>query len=172
MKSYKEKLAAITTFIFDIDGVFTDGKVYLFPEHWIRSFSSKDVYAVHYASKLNFQQFAITGGESEVVKHHLLEMGLNEVLLRSSDKLKVYEELKQRMRFNDEQVLYVGNDIPDIPVLKRVGVSACPQDASSDVKTIVDYHSPYKGGEGCIRDIIEQTLRVQNKWMLPSAYHW
>ena len=84
----------------------------------------------------------------------------------------VYNKLKEDYGFQDAEVLYMGDDIPDIPVLRMAGVSCCPQDAAIDVKEIVDYHSPIEGGKGCVRDVIEQTLRVQGNWLKESAFHW
>ena len=101
-----------------------------------------------------------------------MELGIKEVHLRSSNKLKVYQELKEKYNLKDEQVLYMGDDIPDIPVLKQVGVSTCPQDAAIDVRSVVDYHSPFNGGKACVRDVIEQTLRVQDNWLKDAAYQW
>lgn len=172
MKSYKEKLAEITTFVFDVDGVFTDGKVLMFENQMVRIFNSRDAYAVQYAAKMKFTILVITGGSSIEVKTRLLEIGATEVCLNSANKEAVYESLKLKYKFTDHQVLYMGDDIPDLPVLRKVGLSTCPQDATHEVKAMVDYQSPYKGGEFCVRDIIEQTLRVQQKWMLDMAFHW
>jgi 3-deoxy-D-manno-octulosonate 8-phosphate phosphatase (KDO 8-P phosphatase) len=92
--------------------------------------------------------------------------------LRTHNKLNCYDDILIRHSIKDEQVLYMGDDIPDIPVLKRVGVSSCPQDAAIDIKSIVDYQSPFNGGQTCVRDVIEQTLRVQGKWMSDLAFEW
>lgn len=170
--SYKQKLRAITTFIFDVDGVLTDGKVYLMRDEVVRALNSKDGYSLQYASKMNYKLFIITGGYSEDLKKRLLDLGINDVFLRSSNKLVVYNKLKEDYGFQDAEVLYMGDDIPDIPVLRMAGVSCCPQDAAIDVKEIVDYHSPIEGGKGCVRDVIEQTLRVQGNWLKESAFHW
>jgi len=170
--NYKTKLNHIDTFIFDVDGVLTDGKVYFLENEIMRALNSKDGYALQYACKMGYQIFIITGGYSEDLKRRMLELGIKEVHLRSSNKLKVYQELKSKYNISDQQVLYMGDDIPDIPVLKEAGVSSCPQDAAIDVKTNVDYQSPYDGGKACVRDVIEQTLRVQNKWLTDEAYHW
>ena len=113
----------------------------------------------------------ITGGSSEEVKKRLLGLGATEVCLKSSNKLEVYESLKLKYNFTDEEALYMGDDIPDYPVLKKVGVSTCPQDAAVEIKEIVDYHSPYNGGQQCVRDVIEQTLRLQGKWFTEGSYH-
>ena len=170
--NYKAKLKDITTFIFDVDGVLTDGKVYLLKEEVVRALNSKDGYALQYASKNNYDIFIITGGYSEDLKKRLIDLGIKDVFLRSSKKIDVYNGIKEEYSIEDKQVLYMGDDIPDIPVLKIAGVSCCPQDAAIDVKEIVDYHSPLDGGKGCVREIIEQTLRVQGTWLNDKAYHW
>jgi 3-deoxy-D-manno-octulosonate 8-phosphate phosphatase (KDO 8-P phosphatase) len=170
--NYKAKLKDITTFIFDVDGVLTDGKVYLLKEEIVRALNSKDGYALQYASKNNYDIFIITGGYSEDLKKRLIDLGIKDVFLRSSKKIDVYNGIKEKYSIEDKQVLYMGDDIPDIPVLKIAGVSCCPQDAAIDVKEIVDYHSPLDGGKGCVREIIEQTLRVQGTWLNDKAYHW
>ena len=132
--NYKEKLKNITTFIFDVDGVLTDGKVYLLKDEVVRALNSKDGYALQYASKNNYKLFIITGGFSEDLKKRLIDLGINDVFLRSSDKIQVYNGIKEKYDIEDQQVLYMGDDIPDIPVLKVAGVSCCPQDAAIDVK--------------------------------------
>ena len=170
--NYKAKLKDITTFIFDVEGVLTDGKVYLLKEEVVRALNSKDGYALQYASKNNYDIFIITGGYSEDLKKRLIDLGIKDVFLRSSKKIDVYNGIKEKYSIEDKQVLYMGDDIPDIPVLKIAGVSCCPQDAAIDVKEIVDYHSPLDGGKGCVREIIEQTLRVQGTWLNDKAYHW
>ena len=170
--NYKEKLKDITTFILDVDGVLTDGKVYLLKEEVVRALNSKDGYALQYASKNNYDIFIITGGYSEDLKKRLIDLGIKDVFLRSSKKIDVYNDIKEKYGIEDKQVLYMGDDIPDIPVLKIAGVSCCPRDAAIDVKEIVDYHSPIDGGKGCVREIIEQTLRVQGTWLNDKAYHW
>jgi 3-deoxy-D-manno-octulosonate 8-phosphate phosphatase (KDO 8-P phosphatase) len=172
MKSYKEKLSAINTFVFDIDGVFTNGKVMLFQGEMLRFIDSKDAYAVQYAAKMGFKIFIISGGHSIDYKNSLLSLGATEVCLQSANKLEVYTALKNKHTLENAKTLYMGDDIPDIQLLQIAGVSACPQDAVHEVKSIVDYQSPYKGGELCVRDIIEQTLRVQNLWLSEMAFHW
>jgi 3-deoxy-D-manno-octulosonate 8-phosphate phosphatase (KDO 8-P phosphatase) len=172
MKSYKEKLNSITTFIFDVDGVFTDGGVFFYNYYLIRTFNSKDGYVIQYAAKLGYNLFAITGGHSKDVEQRLLGLGMKEVHLRSTRKIDVYEDIKRRHQLKDDEILYMGDDIPDYKVLEQAGVSTCPQDAVADIKQLVDYQSPLDGGKGCVRDVVEQTLRVQNKWMLPEAFEW
>lgn len=172
MKSYKEKLRGITTFIFDVDGVLTNGDVILMKDDIVRVLNSRDSYAIQYACKLNYKVFIITGGHSETVKARLENLGVERVCLGSSNKLHVYDTLKAEYGFSDEQVIYVGDDIPDYHVMRQAGVAACPQDAAPEIKAIADYQSPYNGGKFCARDVIEQTLRVQNKWFKEEAFEW
>ena len=168
MKSYKEKLAAITTFIFDVDGVLTDGKVHLYKDEQVRTLNMRDCFAISYASKMEYQIFIITKGSSTTVEKQLLDFGVTEVCLSVVNKLHVYDTLKSKYEFTNAEAVYMGDDIPDYNVLKVVGVSACPQDAAVEVKQICDYQSPYSGGNHCVRDVIEQTLRVQGKWFSVS----
>lgn len=172
MNSYKEKLSAITTFIFDVDGVLTNGDVIITNDDVVRVLNSRDGYALQYAAKLGYSIYIITGGNSSAVKFRLEELGATEVCLGSSNKLHVYDTLKSTYGFKDEEVLYMGDDIPDYHVMKLAGVSACPQDASVEIKAIADYQSPFNGGRHCVRDVIEQTLRVQKKWFKEEAFHW
>lgn len=172
MISYKERLPAITTFIFDVDGVLTNGEIILFNNEVIRTLHSRDGYALQYAMKKGYRIFVITGGNSQDVKLRLEGLGVTHVYLRSSNKASVYEELKASYRITDQEVLYMGDDIPDIPVLGKVAMSACPQDAAVEVKQICHYQSPIDGGKGCVRDVIEQVMRVQGTWMNEDAFFW
>ncbi|MDP4797565.1 MAG: HAD hydrolase family protein [Crocinitomicaceae bacterium] len=172
MTSYKEKLNKITTFIFDVDGVLTNGNVILFNNEMVRTFNSRDAYAIQYASKMGYEIFIITGGNSTQVKERLTELGCREVVLSSSTKLDSYTRLKSMYEFSDEEVLYMGDDIPDYEVMSQVGLATCPQDAVIEIKSICHYQSPYNGGDKCVRDVIEQTLRVQGKWFTQEAFTW
>ena len=172
MISYKEKLPNITTFIFDVDGVLTTGEVILMDGKVIRTMNSKDGYAIQYAIKMGYRILIITGGNSVDVKERLLGLGVHEVYLSSHEKTSVYNQSKLKYGFEDEQVLYMGDDIPDYHVMKMVGVSACPQDSAVEIKKISSYQSPVFGGKGCVRDVIEQTLRVQGKWFTEEAFVW
>lgn len=172
MESYKEKLSKITTILLDIDGVLTNGEVFVFKNEFVRALNTKDAYAIQYAKRMGFTLLIITGGESHDLKKALEDIGISEVYLRSSNKLTIYESAKKKYNFTDEQALYMGDDIPDYPVLKVVGVATCPQDAAIEIKQISHYQSPIKGGLGCVRDVIEQTLRVQGKWFQEEAFHW
>lgn len=172
MKSYKELLNKITAFIFDVDGVLTNGDIHLYNGDYIRSMNTRDSYAIQYAIKKGYKIYIITGGSSQEVRNTLIGLGVQEVHLRASNKLEVYTELINRNNITDEEVLYMGDDIPDYEVMAKVGVAACPQDAAIEIKRISDYQSPFNGGRHCVRDVIEQTLRVQNNWFTEDAFHW
>lgn len=172
MTSYKEGLNNITTFIFDVDGVLTDGSVTLYKDEIVRTLNSRDGYAIQYAVKKGYDVFILTGGSSLSVKKRLITLGVKAVVLSAKNKLNEYTVLRKKYSFRNEEVLYMGDDIPDFPVLKEVGVATCPQDAVQEIKSICDYQSPYKGGRYCVRDVIEQTLRVQGKWFQEDAVEW
>ena len=172
MISYKERLPGITTFIFDVDGVLTNGKISFAHGSVSRKLHSKDGYALQYAVKKGYKIFIITGAGATDIKERMETLGVLRVMLLSRDKLTVYRTLQEEFGFSDEQVLYMGDDIPDIPLLKVVGVSACPQDSAVEVKTLCHYQSPLKGGKACVRDVIEQVMRVQGTWMNEDAYFW
>lgn len=170
--NYKVLLNQVNYFIFDVDGVFTDGSVSIFRDELVRTFNARDCYAIQYAAKLGFGISIITGGDSESVKATFLSLGVQEVYLKSHDKLRVFNEHLAPKGMLADQALYMGDDIPDIPLLKQVLVPCCPQDALVDVKSVCLYVSPFHGGKGCVRDVIEQTLRCQGKWLLPEAFQW
>lgn len=164
MENYKIGLNKVKCLIFDVDGVFTDGSVYLFKDETVRILNSRDRLAVQFAVEAGLKVFVITGGYSEAVRADLQKFGVTEVFIKVKDKLQVYESILQNHSLKDEECLYMGDDLPDYPVLKRVGVSTCPANAATDIKEIVDYVSKYDGGKFAVRDVIEQTLRVQGKW--------
>ena len=172
MTSYKERLNHITTFLFDVDGVLTNGDVLLFQNELLRTFNSRDAYALQYAVKMGYKIMIVTGGNSEDVKNSLLRLGIQEVHLSSYNKLNVYADIKERHNLIDAEILYMGDDIPDYQVMKHAGVAACPQDAAVEIKAISHYQSPFNGGRFCVRDVIEQTLRVQKKWFTAEAFEW
>ena len=172
MESFKSILNQIDTFIFDVDGVLTDGTVLLYKGEVIRSMNSKDSYALQYAAKLGYSIFVITGGDSKEVKVGLEGTGVKEVVLTSVNKVKVFKDLSEKYNIDAGKVLYMGDDIPDCELMKMVALPCCPKDSAVEIRQIAKYVSPIDGGKGCVRDIIEQTLRVQGKWMLPEAHEW
>lgn len=165
MKNYKERLAHITTFVFDVDGVLTDGTITLLPDgSMARTMNTRDGFAMQLAVKLGYTIAIITGGKDEMVKKRLQGLGITDIFLGIHDKIDCYTELQFRYSLQAENVLYMGDDIPDFEVMHNVGVACCPYDAVPEIRSISHYISPKKGGEGCVRDVIEQTLRLQNKW--------
>ena len=167
MKNYKHLLPKIKTFIFDVDGVLTDGKILInSDDELLRSFDTKDGYAMKCALVKGFKIAIITGGRNEAVRERFKELGVIDIYLGAHHKLDAYQDLMDNYDLNQEEILYIGDDIPDIPVMEKVGLGCCPADAASDVKAMADYVSHKKGGEGCVRELIEQVLRVQGKWSL------
>jgi 3-deoxy-D-manno-octulosonate 8-phosphate phosphatase (KDO 8-P phosphatase) len=171
--SYKQNLRNIKTFIFDVDGVFTDGIVWLMANgEQVRTANVKDGYAVQLAVKKGFRIAIISGGNSEAVRLRFQGLGVKDIFLSSHDKWTVFEKYTKDNNLKPEEILYMGDDIVDYRVLKAVGVSTCPHDAAEEIRDICDYTSPHAGGKGCVRDVIEQTLKVQGLWMDAEAHQW
>ena len=162
---YKSRLKQIKAFVFDVDGVFTDGSVYLLPGGNIcRVMNVLDGYSVVKALKNNFLIGVITGGIDEMVKHRISYLGITDYYAKSSDKIVDYEDFKSKYNLKDEEILTMGDDIPDICILKPSSISCCPENAVPEVKAICDYISPIQGGKGAVRDVIEQVMKAQGKW--------
>jgi 3-deoxy-D-manno-octulosonate 8-phosphate phosphatase (KDO 8-P phosphatase) len=167
--SYKEQLHKIDTFIFDVDGVFTDGTVQISEQgQLLRSVSVKDGYAVKQALNLGYKICLISGGTDPGVKSRFSALGVEHIYLGVSYKMDALEDFLSKTGVASENILYMGDDLPDIPALKAAGLSSCPQDAVAEVKAIVDYVSHRVGGDECVRDVIEQVLKVKGDW--PPAY--
>ena len=165
-KNYKELLKEITTFILDVDGVLTNGKILVTSKgKMLREMNTKDGFIIKYALDKGFKIFIISGGTNKGVKERLKELGIEEIFLGEHTKKDTYDKLIKKYNLKKNEIVYMGDDIPDIPVMKKIGVPCCPNDAVPDVKQISIYISKKNGGQGCVRDIIEQTLRVQNKWL-------
>lgn len=163
--SYKEKLNEIKNFVFDVDGVFTDGSIVVDSDgNELRIFSTRDGIAVKLASDKGYNICIISGGKNEGVRKRLNRLGVKNVFLGVDDKIQVFESFINDNNLNLTETLFMGDDLPDINILKKVGLSCSPNDAAHEVREIVDYVSIKKGGEGCVRDIIEQVLTTQNNW--------
>jgi 3-deoxy-D-manno-octulosonate 8-phosphate phosphatase (KDO 8-P phosphatase) len=164
-KSYKQLLPNITTLIFDVDGVLTNGMITIMPDgQLIRQMNIKDGYALKTAVDEGYNVCIISGGRNEGVRIRLQNLGIKDVYLGAHNKIDQYHELVKKYDLQPENVLYMGDDVPDIPVMKLVGIACCPNDAAPEVQRISKYISNSNGGEGCVRDVIEQTMRVQGKW--------
>ncbi len=166
-KSYKEIMNDITTFVFDIDGVLTDGSVHITPTgEMLREMNIKDGFAMKAALESGYNVCIISGGTNEGVRVRLRNLGITDIHLGSPDKVATFKEYAELYNIKPEQVLYMGDDIPDYHVMKLVGLPTCPQDASQEIKAISQYISHINGGKGAVRDVIEQVMKVQDKWHL------
>ncbi|MBL7894752.1 MAG: HAD hydrolase family protein [Bacteroidia bacterium] len=169
MQNFKEKLNKITTLMFDVDGVFTDGKVLVMENgEVVRNVFSKDGYAIHLAVQKKYKLVIISGGNNVAIKNLLTRSGIEHIFINQHDKLQCYKDFIYEHNINDEQVMYMGDDLPDYEIMSRVGVAACPNDSAPEIKSICSYISPKNGGEGCVRDIIEQVMRVQGQWEIAN----
>lgn len=164
-KSYKEYLASITTFIFDVDGVLTDGTIAVTTDgEMLRTMNIKDGFALKTAVDRDFNVCIISGGSNEGVRKRLAGLGIKDIYLGAHNKIEQLNAYMNRRNITTDQVLYMGDDIPDYPVMKLVGLPCCPQDAVQEIKSISKYISHKNGGKGAVRDVIEQVLKVQDKW--------
>ncbi|MEC5394152.1 KdsC family phosphatase [Bergeyella sp. RCAD1439] len=163
--SYKTRLKDIKAFVFDVDGVFTDGSVYLMPDGAMcRVMNVLDGYAVVKALKQGYKIGVITGGDDPMVRHRLAYLGVKDYYPKSKDKRSDYEHFKSAYGLGDESVLMMGDDLPDLPVLRCAAIASCPPNAVAEVKAVSDYVSPVPGGRGAVRDVIEQVMKVQGTW--------
>lgn len=163
--SYKQLLPKISTFIFDVDGVLTNGMLTIMPSgELVRHMNVKDGYAMKIALNKGFRVCIISGGTNEAVKSRLAALGIEDIYLGAHDKIHQYNEIVDKYNLSAENVLYMGDDIPDLPVMQKVGLASCPNDAVPEIQNASKYISNLKGGEGCVRDVIEQVLKVQGKW--------
>lgn len=160
-----ELFKEITTFVFDIDGVLTDGTVLLLENGLqARQMNVKDGLALQMALQNGYRVVIISGGSSEPVIRRLQYLGIEEVHLGLKDKEKFFDGIREKYSLNWKEILYMGDDLPDIPVLKRVGLPCCPKDAVAEVKEVSQYISAVEGGKGCVREVIEKVLKLNGHW--------
>jgi len=173
INNFKEGLKAVRAFAFDVDGVLSSPEVYLHPTgELMRSMNTKDGYAIQYAVKRGYPIAIITGGTSENVGQRFRGLGLTDIYLGSSYKPDDFTDFLFKYDLKPEEVLYMGDDLPDYEVMKRAGVPCCPADAVDEIKSTAHYISPFGGGKGCARDVIEQVLRLQGRWMDGESFVW
>ena len=173
MSNYKEALGKIKAFAFDVDGVFSDCKINLNPTgEMVRTMNIKDGYAVQLAVKKGYLIGIISGSKSKEYQKRLKLLGINDIYLNSRNKLENFRSFIKKHNLNKSDVLFMGDDIPDFEVMKEVGIPVCPSDADSEIRQVTSYISDKKGGEGCVRDVIEQVLRLHNNWMDSDAFTW
>lgn len=173
MESFLTKLKDITTFIFDVDGVLTDGSVYVTENgEQSRAFNIKDGYAIQLAVKCGYTVCVISGSRSKSAVYRLNSLGVTDVYMGTRVKAERFKILLEEKTTSAGNVVYMGDDIPDLGAMKLAGLPVCPADAVEEIKAVSLYVSPYPGGKGCARDIIEKVLKVQGKWMSEEAYSW
>ena len=159
----------IKAFAFDVDGVLTDGGIQVTPEgDFIRRYNSKDGFVLSYALKKGYQVAIITGGRGNTLKVRFDMLGIKHVYLNCMAKLEALHDLMDKLGLAPEEILYMGDDIPDINPMMHVGMPVCPADAAPEVINISRYVSQFKGGEGCVRDVVEQVLRARGDWYVPG----
>lgn len=164
MDIYK-KFENIKTLIFDVDGVFTDNSLLVTEKgDFLRVMSARDGLGVRIAHEAGYRLAIITGGDSLAVRDRLLKLGISDIFLKIDNKIEIFEEYLNTEKLDPESILYMGDDLLDIEVLKSVYLSCCPRDAAPEVLEISDYISPVNGGAGCVRDVIEKVLQAQGKW--------
>lgn len=165
-KSYKEYLQHITTFVFDVDGVLTNGSIMINTEgELFRTMNVKDGFALKTAMDRGFNICIISGGTNEGVRKRLQGLGIKDIHLGAHHKTELLNTYFSDQNIKSENVLYMGDDIPDLAAMQLVGLPTCPQDAVPEIKVVSKYISHKKGGEGAVRDVIEQVLKVQGKWL-------
>ncbi len=167
-------LTKIKAIVFDIDGVLSAETITLSAEgEPLRTVNIKDGYAIQMAVKLGLRIAIMTGAKTQAVRRRYEGLGVEDIYIGCSVKIKTYDEFIQHYGLTDEEVMYMGDDIPDIEVIRRAGCPVCPADACPEVKEISCYVSHLRGGYGCGRDVIEQTLRAQGKWVMnEKAFGW
>ncbi|RLD58401.1 MAG: 3-deoxy-D-manno-octulosonate 8-phosphate phosphatase [Bacteroidetes bacterium] len=173
MGNFKNHLKKIDTFILDYDGVLTDGTVILTADgEVLRTANVKDGYAMQLAIKSGYNVAIISGGNSRSMVKRFEALNIKSFFLGVKDKRKVLKEYLEANNIKAENVLYMGDDIPDYEAMQDVGLPCCPADAVPEIKNISEYVSIKNGGKGCVRDVIEQTLKLQNKWMTKEGFSW
>ncbi len=169
MRNFKEKLTDIKAFAFDVDGVFTDSMLTILPSgEIIRQFNAKDSLAVVKAVEKGYPIAIISGGRGQQVKERMEELGIRDIYLLSRSKIGDLQDFMRKRELSLSEILYVGDDYPDIEVMQSVGLSIAPRDAADSVRSIASYTSLFEGGRGVVRDAIEQVLRARGDWFTPD----
>ena len=167
-------LQKIKTVVFDVDGVLSASTIQMDGKgEPVRTINIKDGYAIQLAVKHGIRLAIMTGGHNENIRFRYEYLGVKDVYINCSMKIRTWEELLSKYDLHEEEIIYVGDDIPDYEVMKRAGCPCCPKDACTEIKEISTYVSDYEGGHGVARDILEQVLKAQGKWVLnEKAFGW
>ncbi len=169
--NFKEILKGIDTLIFDIDGVLSSSKLVVMENgELFRTTNVKDGYVLKYALRKGIKVFIISGGLNKDIQKRFQKLGIEHVAIACSNKIDELNKILKQHKINKENVLYMGDDIPDYQIMKMVGLPCCPADAASEIKEISLYVSDKNGGDGCVRDIVEQVLRAKGDWMCEDSF--
>jgi 3-deoxy-D-manno-octulosonate 8-phosphate phosphatase (KDO 8-P phosphatase) len=168
-KNFKQLLKQVKAMVFDVDGVLTDSSLILMPDgELVRTMNMRDSIALRLAVKNGYRLCIITGGNSQIIKRRLNLLGIDDIYLKTEDKFEAMKEFVALYDLELSQVLYMGDDLVDYEVMSKVGVPVCPKDAVNEIKSISLYISHLEGGKGCVRDIIEQVMKISGKWVIPK----
>ncbi|MEM9918414.1 MAG: HAD hydrolase family protein [Bacteroidota bacterium] len=164
--NYLEKFKQIDTFIFDVDGVMTNSELIVLENgRLLRKMNVRDGFAIKKALEAGFRVAVITGGSSSGVTQRLRALGVQDIYSGIQDKLDAFEEYIYSYDIDPSRILYMGDDWPDYEPMRRVAIPACPRNAIPEILEIAQYISPLEGGKGCVRDVIEKTMRIHKKWV-------
>ena len=173
MSNFKEELRGVKAFVFDIDGVLSHQTMYLHPHgEPMRTINIKDGYAMQLAVKKGYPVGVISGGATRAIKMRLKRLGVKDIYLGISNKKEALDDFLSRHGLTYDSILYMGDDLPDLEVMKLVRFPTCPADAVTEIKQASKYISQYTGGDGCVRDVMEQVMRLHNHWSDGSTFYW
>lgn len=168
--SLLEQFRKITTIVLDVDGVLTDGTLLLMEDgQMVRRMNIKDGYALQLAVKKGYRVVIISGGQSEAVRERLQKLGIQEVYLKVENKAALLEEYRKQHQLEWDEILFMGDDIPDFSVMQLVGLACAPADAAAEILQIAAYISQRTGGQGCVRDILEKIMKLRGDWQIDTT---
>jgi len=168
--SILEKFKSIRTFVFDVDGVMTDGSVLVYETgEQVRRMNTKDGYSLQLAMKKGYQVLIISGGTSEGVRRRLEYLGIQDIFLNVKNKKETLAAYTLTHQLDEKNILYMGDDIPDYAVMQQVGLACAPSDAVPEIRHIAAYISAFGGGQGCVRDVIEKVLKLNGHWEVDTS---
>ena len=160
-----DRMKAVKAFVLDVDGVLTNNDVLVNEAgEFLRTMNVRDGQAIKWAIERGYQFCVITGGRSEGVISRLNMLGIQQIYAGKLDKLPVFQQFLSEFRLSPLEVCYMGDDLPDLPVMRKVGLPACPNDAVPEVIHVARYISPFAGGSGCVRDIVEKVMKLRGDW--------
>ena len=164
------RLHKIKVFVFDMDGVLTDGSLLVDDENkWLRKMNIKDGYALQLAVKNGYRILIISGGDAPPVVERLHKLGITEVFMKVIDKEALLKKYMSDNKIPADEVLFMGDDIPDYECMQTAGFACCPADAAVEIRQIAFYISPINGGHGCVRDVIEKVMKLNNHWPMHTS---